>query len=101
MAGTESRRAQWEGRKTEGDKLRQAIRECWLRLPQIALFGLFINVLFLASPLYLMQIFDRVLGSGHIETLIALTIIVAVALLAMGVLEFDSHDDAESSGTVD
>jgi ABC-type protease/lipase transport system fused ATPase/permease subunit len=46
-----------------------------------------LNLLFLASPIYLMQIFDRVLGSGRIETLIALTAIVAAAMLFMGVLD--------------
>ncbi|KAB1075985.1 type I secretion system permease/ATPase [Methylobacterium planeticum] len=50
-------------------------------------FGLFINVLLLASPLYMLQIYDRVLASRNEVTLVGLTVIVAVALLVCAVLE--------------
>ncbi|MET0100886.1 MAG: type I secretion system permease/ATPase [Sedimenticola sp.] len=50
-------------------------------------FGLFINVLMLAVPLYSLQILDRVLSSGSRDTLLMLTIIVAVSLVFMGLLQ--------------
>jgi len=46
-------------------------------------FSLAINILTLASPLYMMQVFDRVLTSRSIDTLVMLTLIV---MLAIGVL---------------
>ena len=49
--------------------------------------SLFLNLLVLVSPLYMLQVFDRVLPSGHIETLLALTVAAAFALLVFGMLE--------------
>ena len=53
----------------------------------VAGFSLAINLLMLVSPLYMMQVFDRVLGSGHAETLLWLTVIAGIALLCLGALE--------------
>ena len=46
-------------------------------------FSMAINILTLASPLYMMQVFDRVLTSRSIDTLVMLTLVV---MLAIGVL---------------
>lgn len=64
-----------------------ALRSLW---PQFAFAGLFsgaINLLYLSSPLYLMQVYNRVLVSENVSTLVLLTIILAVALLTMGALD--------------
>jgi PrtD family type I secretion system ABC transporter len=53
----------------------------------VAALSLFLNLLALASPLYMFQVFDRVLASGRVETLVALTAIAAFALLCLGALE--------------
>ena len=53
----------------------------------VGLFSLIINVLMLASPLYMLQVMDRVLSSGQVETLAFLTIIAAVAIGVMCVLD--------------
>lgn len=53
----------------------------------IALFSLGINLLQLALPLYSMQVYDRVLPSGNVPTLIALSLIVAVLIIASALLE--------------
>lgn len=52
------------------------------------LFSLFVNVLMLTGPLYMLQVYERVLGSGSEETLLALTILVAFLFIMMGVLDF-------------
>jgi PrtD family type I secretion system ABC transporter len=49
----------------------------------VGLFSFFQNLLMLTLPLYMLQIYDRVLVSRSIDTLIMLTI-VAVGLLAVG-----------------
>lgn len=64
-----------------------ALKECRNGLPLVALFSFFINLLILTSPLYMFQIYDRVLASGRIETLIFLTLIAGVAVLVMGLLD--------------
>jgi len=51
------------------------------------LFSLVINLLVLASPLYMMQVYDRVLTGRSFSTLIALTILVGGLLVIMGILE--------------
>ncbi len=53
----------------------------------VILFSAVINILVMASPLYMLQLYDRVLASRSVETLISLTAITAVLLLSMAVLD--------------
>jgi ABC-type protease/lipase transport system fused ATPase/permease subunit len=71
----------------EPTALETALREARRGLAVVGALSLFVNLLVLVSPLYMFQIFDRVLASGHLETLVALTAIATVALLAFGMLE--------------
>ena len=64
-------------------ELRQALAACRGGFFAVALFSLFINLLMLATPLYMLQLFDRVLGSRSTDTLMVLTVIAVVALLTM------------------
>jgi ATP-binding cassette subfamily C protein len=50
-------------------------------LAWIAAFSVSINVLLLVLPLYSIEVFDRVISSGSVETLVGLTIIAATALV--------------------
>src|SRR5688572_19828833 len=51
------------------------------------LFSLAINLLLLAPPLYMLQVFDRVLSSRSQETLLVLTFAAIVALAVMALLD--------------
>jgi PrtD family type I secretion system ABC transporter len=51
------------------------------------LFSLAINLLLLAAPLYMLQVFDRVLASRSQETLLVLTLATVGALLVMAALD--------------
>jgi ABC-type protease/lipase transport system fused ATPase/permease subunit len=51
----------------------------------VGVFSLFINLLMLVTPLYMLQIYDRVLTSQSKDTLLVLTLL-AVALLAIGAI---------------
>lgn len=53
----------------------------------VGLFSLFANLLMLTGPLYMLQVYDRVLGSGSEETLIALSILVLFLYGTMGILD--------------
>lgn len=53
----------------------------------VVLFSFMINVLMLTVPLYLLQIFNRVIPSQSIDTLIFLSIIVFASLVTLAILE--------------
>ncbi|TGU89980.1 type I secretion system permease/ATPase [Mesorhizobium sp. M00.F.Ca.ET.151.01.1.1] len=55
--------------------------------PSLLLFSLLANVLLLASTVYMLQIYDRVLSSGSIDTLFWLTLAVVGAIVVYGMLE--------------
>ncbi|KAF1052068.1 MAG: Type I secretion system ATP-binding protein PrsD [Stenotrophomonas maltophilia] len=57
-------------------------------LRSVALFTAVINLLMLAPSLYMLQVYDRVLGSGNEMTLLMLTLMVLGLYLLMGALEW-------------
>ena len=69
------------------NELQRALWSCHSAFRSVAIFSLIINVLMLASPIYMLQVYDRVLTTGHVDTLYLLTAIIAAALLLMGVLD--------------
>ena len=52
------------------------------------IFSAFVNLLMLAAPLYMLQVYDRVLVSRSVETLLALTLLLVGLYLSMGLLDF-------------
>ena len=69
-------------------ELRSARRESAGLILATVLFSVIVNVLMLTGPLYMLQVYDRVLGSGSEATLVALSALVMFLFLAMGVLEY-------------
>ncbi|MEP1199510.1 type I secretion system permease/ATPase [Tateyamaria sp.] len=59
----------------------------WL-LWSVFLFSVFVNILTLTGPLFMLQVYDRVLGSRSEETLVALFILVAALYALMGCLDY-------------
>ena len=53
----------------------------------VGLFSVFANLLMLTGPIYMLQVYDRVLGSGSVATLVALTSLVAFLYGIMAVLD--------------
>ncbi|MCP4780280.1 MAG: type I secretion system permease/ATPase, partial [Hyphomicrobium sp.] len=51
------------------------------------MFSLVINLLMLTGPLFMLQVYDRVLASRSVPTLIALTLLVAGLFTFMGLLQ--------------
>ena len=54
----------------------------------VGIFSIFVNLLMLTGPIYMLQVYDRVLGSGSEETLFALSVLVAFLFLMMGLLDY-------------
>jgi PrtD family type I secretion system ABC transporter len=72
---------------SEPDEIRQALAALWPHFASAGGFSSAINLLYLSSPLYLMQVYNRVLVSENISTLVLLTVILAAALLTMAGLD--------------
>ncbi len=51
-------------------------------------FSMFINLLMLTGPLYMLQVYDRVLSSQSVPTLIALTVLILALYSTLGLLEW-------------
>lgn len=65
-----------------------ALRRTFLRgVIDMGVFSGIINVLLLVSPLYMLQVYDRVLPSSSLDTLLHLSIIAVAALAFLGLLE--------------
>jgi PrtD family type I secretion system ABC transporter len=57
-------------------------------LRSVGVFSFLINLLMLTGPLFMLQVYDRVLASGSVPTLVALSIIVALLYAYFGFLEY-------------
>ena len=68
-------------------ELREARRASKGLFASAFLFSVFVNLLMLTGPLFMLQIYDRVLGSRSNETLLALFVLVAFLYLMMGLLD--------------
>ncbi|TKA94512.1 type I secretion system permease/ATPase, partial [Cereibacter changlensis] len=68
-------------------ELRRAQRPSLGLLLTVFLFSIFVNLLMLTGPLYMLQVYDRVLTSRSQETLLALSLLTGFLFLAMGLLD--------------
>jgi ATP-binding cassette subfamily C protein len=71
---------------------RSELRETWREFRGLVwvagFFSVFVNILMLTSPLFMLQTYDRVLGARSESTLVALFIMVAFLFIIMGVLDW-------------
>ena len=75
--------------QTDGRELMRGVaRQCGRGLAYAALLTLFLNLLQLVLPLYMMQVYERVMNSRSIDTLVLLTIVSVGGLLVSAVLDF-------------
>ena len=72
---------------TGGRELRDALAESRRLFVSVGLFSIFVNILMLTGPLFMLQVYDRVLTSRSEATLVTLIGIVAFLFLMMGILD--------------
>ena len=65
----------------------------------IAVFSTVVNGLMLVAPLYMLQVYDRVIPSRSQETLVALTVLIAALFAVMGILDYVRARIAARIGT--
>lgn len=67
--------------------LRATLRACRRHISFVILFSAALNLLYLAPSLYMLQVYDRVLTSGGVMTLIYLSVVLLAALGALAFLD--------------
>jgi PrtD family type I secretion system ABC transporter len=67
--------------------LQESLFACKVMFRYALLLGCIINLLMLAPPLYSMQVLDRVLSSGNLNTLVMLTLVICLALALLSLLQ--------------
>ncbi|GIT92777.1 type I secretion protein [Jannaschia pagri] len=70
---------------------KSTVKSAWGKLRSgflaIGFFSMILNLLMLAGPLYMLQVYDRVLTSQNMDTLIALSVLLAGVFLVTGLLD--------------
>ena len=69
------------------DALHEGLRAIAPPFATAVVFSFFLNLLMFVSPLYMLQIYDRVLGTRNLVTLGEITVIAAILLLVWAALE--------------
>ena len=70
------------------NELRSIFHGCRRYFATALVFSLAINLLYLAAPLYMLQLYDRVISSASHVTLVMLTIVLILALISLAGLDF-------------
>lgn len=76
-----------EYRVSTSSVVKTALADCRKSFRGVALFSAVVNLLMLAGPLYMLQVYDRVLAARSVPTLVALTIFLVGAYLFQGILD--------------
>ncbi len=67
--------------------LRKALAACRKQFIAVGIFSGVVNLLQLTTSIYMMQVFDRVLATRILDTLVYLSVVAAFAVLVLAVLE--------------
>jgi PrtD family type I secretion system ABC transporter len=79
-----------------------AFKDCRRAFRSVALFSAVVNLLMLAGPLYMLQVYDRVLASHSIPTLVALSVLLCGAFSLQAAMDLiRSRVVTRSSGFLD
>jgi len=74
-----------EKKRTDLEAVLHACRSSFF---SVGLFSMFINLLMLVPAFYMLQVYDRVVTSGSIPTLVMLTLVMILLMVTMGSLEW-------------
>src|SRR3954465_7640988 len=75
------------GRPAPSSELREALAACWHAFIGIGLMSGLINILYLTGSFYMLEVYDRVLPSRSVPTLVALSILALTLFAFQGALD--------------
>ncbi len=67
--------------------LQESVNACGKAFTVVAVFSMCINLLMLTAPLFMLQVFDRVITSRNTDTLVMLMLVAGGALLTLAALD--------------
>src|SRR5690242_9611112 len=73
--------------RLKSPELRSVALACRDYFVAAAVFSLSINILYLAAPIYMLQVYDRVVSSGSETTLVMITFALLLAFAALASLD--------------
>lgn len=71
----------------EQTQLELALKQCKRGFVSVGVFSLFINLLMLVPAIYMLQVYDRALGSRSVDTLIMLTVVLVGLFVTLALLQ--------------
>ena len=74
-------------RAAQTSELRQALAACWHAFIAVGLMSGLINILYLTGSFYMLEVYDRVLPSRSVPTLVALSVLALTLFAFQGVLD--------------
>ena len=74
-------------KQQEATDLQRALKACKGSFASVGFFSMFVNLLMLVPPMYMLQVYDRVLTTQSVDTLVMLTLVVVFFFAVMGGLE--------------
>ena len=74
-------------KQQEATDLQRALKACKGSFVSVGFFSMFVNLLMLVPPMYMLQVYDRVLTTQSFDTLLMLTLVVVFLFMIMGGLE--------------
>ncbi|MGE4533530.1 type I secretion system permease/ATPase [Halomonas sp.] len=74
-------------KQQEATDLQRALKACRGSFVSVGFFSMFVNLLMLVPPMYMLQVYDRVLSTQSVDTLLMLTLVVVFLFMIMGGLE--------------
>jgi ATP-binding cassette, subfamily C, bacterial PrsD len=75
------------GQRSQSSEVLSALQACRQAVGGIAVFSAIINILMLSGSLYMLQVYDRVLSSRSISTLVGISLILLAAYILQGSLD--------------
>ncbi|MFC6658485.1 ABC transporter transmembrane domain-containing protein [Roseibium salinum] len=73
--------------QTDSNRLAQVMSAVRRQFPALVVLSCLVNLLLLVTSIYMLQVYDRVLSSGSMDTLLWLTVIAVFAVAVYSVLE--------------
>jgi ATP-binding cassette subfamily C protein EexD len=70
------------------NELQEALLQCKSSFLAVAFFSMFVNLLLLVPSFYMLEVYDRVVSSRSVTTLVMLTVLVVLLMAVYGALEW-------------